>query len=295
MPLVSVIIPVYQRLNFLSGAIESVLNQSLSNIEILVADDGSDTDVGSLVESFIKRGVRYRRNPVNVGVVANLKSAIEQTSAEYIAILNDDDLWEPSFLERMLEPIRSEPTVALSFCDHWIINAAGEIDEEASCRNTRQWKRHLLREGAQHPFIKETLVFGSIPAVMGTVFRRSAVAWSEIPAEVGGYYDYWIAYQAVRRGSAAWYTNRRLVHYRVHDQSETARLSTRARNMAARQAFFILGEMLKDESVAIAHRDLAKRALRRLPRVLWSELTNGRVKPLVKATRVATKAIAALL
>src|SRR5689334_6932637 len=98
LPKVSVIIPAYNRVDTLREAIASVLSGSYSNIEIVVSDDCSPTDLAPVVAEFRDSRLAYRRNAVNLGVAANMAAALGETSGPYATVLNDDDRWEPDFL-----------------------------------------------------------------------------------------------------------------------------------------------------------------------------------------------------
>jgi glycosyltransferase involved in cell wall biosynthesis len=103
--LVSVIIPTYNRVNTLSRAIESVLNQTHSNLELIVIDDGSDDSTVELVsemESKDKR-IKYFRLSENKGVAVARNVGMKESQGSYTAFLDDDDRWLPKKLELSLE------------------------------------------------------------------------------------------------------------------------------------------------------------------------------------------------
>jgi glycosyltransferase involved in cell wall biosynthesis len=94
-PRVSVILTVNNRTNYLAEALESALSQSYKDFEIIVADDSGTAASRAITASCSQpERVRYRPNPATFGVVRSLIGAIEAASAELIAILNDDDVWE---------------------------------------------------------------------------------------------------------------------------------------------------------------------------------------------------------
>lgn len=102
-PLVSIIIPVYNGSNFLSYAIDSALNQTYKNIEIIVVNDGS-TDEGKSKEIALKYGkkIRYYEKE-NGGVSTALNYGIKKMKGEYFAWLSHDDLIEPTHIEKLVE------------------------------------------------------------------------------------------------------------------------------------------------------------------------------------------------
>jgi glycosyltransferase involved in cell wall biosynthesis len=282
-PQVSVIVPVYQRLQYLPLAIESILKQSYRDIEVVVSDNASDTDVRRVVANFSDKRLRYRRNSENRMLAGNLRAAVAETTGPLIAILSDDDLWEAGFLDALVGPLLGDPSIAFAFSDHWIIGPGGEIDEAGSAASTRTWKRDKLREGKLARSVREALVERCVPVAVSSVFRRDAVPWASIPLESGSYCDYWIAYQAARTGRGAWYSPRRLARYRVHSQSESARLSRDARITAARQSVFVRGAMVKDQAISDIHSDIRPRLTVARVRLAILELRAGRLLSAARA------------
>src|SRR5690554_326028 len=90
-PLVSIIIPVYNGENFLKEAIESALNQTYKNIEIIVINDGSTDNTESIALSFGDKIKYYKKS--NGGVSSALNLGIEKMSGEYFSWLSHDDLY----------------------------------------------------------------------------------------------------------------------------------------------------------------------------------------------------------
>ncbi len=98
MPTVSVIIPTHNRNGFLRSAIESVLNQTFQAFEIIVVDDASSEDVQGMVKGFHDRRVRCIRHEINKGEAGARNTGLIHAQGEYIAFLDDDDVWFPEKL-----------------------------------------------------------------------------------------------------------------------------------------------------------------------------------------------------
>jgi glycosyltransferase involved in cell wall biosynthesis len=103
MPLVSVIIPTYQRANLLRYSLQSVLSQTIADFEVLVVDDGSTDETHLVVQKFGDDRVRYIRHPCNLGGSAARNTGIEHAKGHYVAFQDSDDEWLPSKLEKQLE------------------------------------------------------------------------------------------------------------------------------------------------------------------------------------------------
>lgn len=104
-PLVSVIIPTRNRTELLQRAIESVLDQTWDNLEILITDDASDDETPALLERYRKEGypVTVIRNETPKGASASRNAALEKAKGEFVTGLDDDDYWRPKRIEQMME------------------------------------------------------------------------------------------------------------------------------------------------------------------------------------------------
>jgi glycosyltransferase involved in cell wall biosynthesis len=107
MPTVSVIIPTYNRARFLRSAIASVLNQTFQDFEIIIVDDGSNDNTHSLVREFNDERIKYVRHEANGGEGKARNTGVVNSSAEYIAFLDDDDEWLPDKLQRQLNLLQA--------------------------------------------------------------------------------------------------------------------------------------------------------------------------------------------
>jgi glycosyltransferase involved in cell wall biosynthesis len=105
MPKVSVVIPTYNRHQFLQGAIVSVLNQTFEDFEIIVVDDASKDDTPTVVSSLSDKRVKYVRHPANRGGSAARNTGILRSDAKYVALLDDDDEWHPDKLKMQVDLI----------------------------------------------------------------------------------------------------------------------------------------------------------------------------------------------
>ncbi|HME54290.1 MAG TPA: glycosyltransferase family A protein [Candidatus Lokiarchaeia archaeon] len=111
--LISVIIPTFNRANLIPLTIKSVLNQTYSNLEILVIDDGSTDDTERIVKSIKDERIRYYKI-VHKGFPAPARNrGITEAHGEYIAMLDSDDLWVPRKLELQIKPLQSNPNLVL--------------------------------------------------------------------------------------------------------------------------------------------------------------------------------------
>jgi glycosyltransferase involved in cell wall biosynthesis len=214
-PQVSVIVPTYARPAYLREALDSALAQTYRDVEIIVSDNGPSEEIERLVASYGDPRLRYRHNGGNIGPMLNALAAYRSARGRYLATLHDDDVWEPTYLERLVPPLEADSNLVLAFSDHWIMRADGRVDPRVSARNSRRWGRAHLREGVHRPFYRQALIDQAV-SVVTSVLRKSAFDWDDFPGEMAPLYDLWIAYLACREGRGAYYCPERLTRYRVH-------------------------------------------------------------------------------
>ncbi len=124
MPTVSIIIPTYNREHLLSRAIQSVLNQTYQDFELIIVDDGSTDDTGKVVKSFNCEIIKYIRHDKNRGLPAARNTGIRVAKGDYIAFQDSDDEWMPEKLERQIRAFETaSPAVGIVYTGRYrIIN-----------------------------------------------------------------------------------------------------------------------------------------------------------------------------
>jgi glycosyltransferase involved in cell wall biosynthesis len=180
MPKVSVIIPTFNRLEYLPRSLGSVLAQSYDDYELIVVDDGStDQTIDAIQQDYPSVNLIVQQNK---GVSAARNAGIQEASGEWIALLDSDDEWLPEKLNLQMKALESHP-------------------EYRSCHTEEIW----IRDGHRVNPIKKYAKFG------GQIFKRclplciispsSVVLHRELLQEVGGFdetldvcedYDLWL-------------------------------------------------------------------------------------------------------
>lgn len=124
MPGVSVIIPAFNCAAYLPAAIESVLNQTFSDHEIIVVDDGSTDQTQEVVVPYLDR-IRYVRQ-ANKGLPGARNTGIRASSGEFVALLDADDSWVPEKLALQM-PLFADPEVGIVYSDFSVKYADGRF------------------------------------------------------------------------------------------------------------------------------------------------------------------------
>jgi glycosyltransferase involved in cell wall biosynthesis len=124
MPLVSIIVPVFNGEQYLRKSLDSILNQTYANIEVIVMDDAS-TDLTSEVVGSYGNRVSYYRQPGNRGIYGNMNDGIDKARGEFIAIYHADDIYHPAIVEREVQFLERYPEAGAVFCQDIFIDAEG--------------------------------------------------------------------------------------------------------------------------------------------------------------------------
>jgi glycosyltransferase involved in cell wall biosynthesis len=116
MPKVTVIIPAYNAMKYLPKTVESVLNQTLTDFEVLIINDGSSDGIVEWASQITDLRVRLISQE-NQGTAAARNTGIVESQGEYIAFLDADDIWEPTKLEKQAQCLDNNPLAGL--VDAW--------------------------------------------------------------------------------------------------------------------------------------------------------------------------------
>lgn len=256
-PLVTIVVPAFRRVQYLPGALRSALAQTWQNFEIIVSDDGPTAEIEKITAAFGDPRLRYRNNGGNLGIAMNHYAAFREARGLYIANLHDDDLWEPDFLSELVPPMEADPEINVAFCDHHLIDEEGRFLPRLTNVNSRRYRRTELTPGRHQPFLEMAVVYETIPMAMGAVFRKSMLKGAQFPRQIGGCYDHWLAYLAVKNGKAIFYNPKRLTRYRLHANSGS---STRGvQNL--RNAIYVRSRFLEDPSLTSSGKKQLRNAL----------------------------------
>jgi len=124
--LVTVVVPVFNRVCLLGATIESVLEQCSSDWELIVVDDGSQQDVRSFVARYPDPRIRFIRQE-NQGNAVARNTGIQEAEGEYIICLDSDDIWQSTMLETCVAFLAAHPAVDVVYTQVQAINGTGQL------------------------------------------------------------------------------------------------------------------------------------------------------------------------
>jgi glycosyltransferase involved in cell wall biosynthesis len=185
-PLFSIILPTYNRPQYLPPAINSVLSQTYNNWELILADNASDQSTQTLLKQYQQAQVILKLNPENIGLYPNLNQAIRSSSGQYILLLCSDDFLLPNCLQTLVERIEIESEIGLFLTAFDMVNGDGISIPSGSLthyQNFMQPPTQTLSPGQSIPIL---LKWGSINGnLTGMCFKRALFD------QIGGFREDW--------------------------------------------------------------------------------------------------------
>ena len=213
-PKVSVVMPVYNREKYVAKSIESVLNQTYTNFEFLICDDGSKDSTWSILERYQAKDNRIKllKNEKNLGIANTRNKLVENVKGKYLAILDSDDLWVRDKLEIQVNFLDKNTNYGMLCTDYSFIDDNGKL----LSKQTYKFEK----------IIDNRLDFGNCIAHSTVMLRLSVL--STLFAQDKMYYnpsytfaeDYEL-WCRIRKHTKIYHMNRILYHYRLHDKNTT--------------------------------------------------------------------------
>jgi len=121
-PLVNICVPAYNSGNFISKTLDSLVNQTYSNIKIIVVDNASDDNTDEIVSSFKDSRINYHRNDKTIPGYDNWNLCLKLADAEYVALYHADDVYKPAIVERELDMLQGNMSIGAVFSLDYMID-----------------------------------------------------------------------------------------------------------------------------------------------------------------------------
>ena len=167
-PLASVCIPAYKNAEYIAETIQSVLDQTYPNLELVICDDCSPDQTVAVIESFSDPRIRLFKNEKNLGMSGNWNNCLSKCRGEFIKLICADDLLAPEALEKEVQALIDHPTALFSESDTKLIR----LDQKIRGHYLRYKKSGLVngKETVRACFFSQDY-YG---APLANTFRRSA-------------------------------------------------------------------------------------------------------------------------
>lgn len=180
---ISVIIPTYNRADVLGRAIDSVLNQTYEDYEIIIVDDCSDDNTKEVVRKFDDGRIKFIRHENNKGGAAARNTGIAAARGKYIAFLDSDDEWVPNKLQAQIGLLRDTGNLtSCIYTGYKVVREDGTIESGP----TPKKKGDIYEDELYRDWVSPT----STVMVESRVFEKSGLFDPELPAKQD--YDMWL-------------------------------------------------------------------------------------------------------
>ncbi len=207
-PLVSVALCTYNGAAYLGPQLDSLVNQTYNNIEIIVVDDCSTDNTHTILQDYAARYPQFKihQNHQNLGFVKNFERAATLCTGELIALCDQDDIWLPEKIELQVNALG----------DHIFIYHDSEfIHEDGSPMHKKVSDVMNLYRGGE----PEVFLFFNCVSGHSILMKRELLA-EALPLKETYFHDWWLAYVATNMGAID-FIPQCLVKYRQHDNSDT--------------------------------------------------------------------------
>lgn len=222
LPLVSVALCTFNGEKYLSQQLDSLINQSYLNLEIVIVDDASTDKTLEILKRYQGNNpaIKLILNEKNIGFNQNFKKAIKLCTADYVAIADQDDIWELNKIALMMDKIGDN---LLMYHDSAYIDREGKL----TGKSIRSHHRFVSGKCA------EKLVYYNCVAGHTCLIKKELIA---ITPEFDQYfyYDWWLAYTAACTGKINYLTDKLVLH-RKYEESSTGQDKSNASKIRVRQ------------------------------------------------------------
>ncbi len=227
-PMVSVIIPAYNHERYIGATIESVIQQTLDDFELIIIDDGSTDKTYHVIQCYKdKRIAAYTQR--NMDAANTLNRGLDMAKGAFIAILNSDDLYAPTRLEKLHAAITRNDTVCV-FSDIQPINSAGKpitSDQHYWNKAHEENKKVWFDTGD----MLTTLLHANLMATTSNLFMTLDAARQIGPFGTFRYlhdYDYILRFAQLHENKVMFF-NEKLLSYRIHPENTIKKGEVEAR------------------------------------------------------------------
>ncbi len=214
-PHISVVIPLFNKENYIKDSLNSVLNQNYPDFELIIVNDGSTDQSLKIINEINDPRIRIV-NQNNSGVSAARNNGVKYSTGDYIAFLDADDIWSKSYLLNCRDLINKYPDAA-------IIGHALSRDKKKSCRAHRKLPKHFMHGYIDYFKVSRTVsLYSSSSVIIKREDFENSAGFNENLTH-GEDLDLWIRLAA--KGKTV-YCTKELVSYRK-DIKDSARLKTK--------------------------------------------------------------------
>jgi glycosyltransferase involved in cell wall biosynthesis len=257
MPKVSVVIPNYNHARFLEKRIQSVLNQTFQDFEVIYLDDFSTDNSEEIFSQFSNdKRIRSILNKTNSGsTFKQWNKGFKEAKGDYIWFAESDDYANPRLLERLVQALENYPSAGLAYCQSWVINQDGDIIRSGKRMtdgfDQEHWQKDFFSNGREE-CLRYMILGNIIPNASAVLIRRS------VYEQVGGANEDmrlsgdWLLWSKILLASDLAFVAEPLNYFRCH--TNTVRKSSQKNGLYVEEACKVIafiGQSLASEGITV--------------------------------------------
>ena len=242
---VSVIITSYNYEQYIKEVIESVLNQTFADFELIIIDDCSTDNSAEIIKEFNDKRIKFFQNDKNYGLKYSIQKAVELAQGEWIAFLESDDIWTLNTLETRLTYAEKYPEVGIIFNDveefgdtEWLKAVKNNFTRTRKILNKKKFPKNIFHDINVHNLI---MTFSSV------MIKHDLFENLNFNTPIDALLDWWI-YIHISYHTDAYYIKEKLTKWRQHRQSYILRKKSPSLKSANIEAYI---DVYKNQNLGI--------------------------------------------
>ena len=206
---VSIVLPTYNGSKYIRRSIESCLNQTFANLELLIVDDASSDDTGNIVSEYRDPRIRYFRHMQNRRVAEALNTGFQNATGDYLTWTSDDNYYADNAIEEMVRFLQTYPQVEFVYAENYIVDEGNTTWRGGTVRRNEPAESLAIDNFVGACFLYTRKVYETIGRYNPKTFLAED-------------YDYWVRVSKQFRMQRLF---RRLYYYRFHKDSLTSKFT----------------------------------------------------------------------
>lgn len=161
-PLVSIGMPTYNGSRYIRHALDSLLNQSYRNFELIISDNASSDETQKICGEYVKKDkrIKYIRQKENVRAGDNFNYVLKQAKGKYFMWASDDDIWYKDFIKTLLDVLMKNNDCTVGFCNYIYFNHNTKVEKKIRVKNNLSMKNRIIEYLNNYQNLLASLYYG---------------------------------------------------------------------------------------------------------------------------------------
>ena len=221
-PFISVIVASYNYEKYIRECLNSIVEQTYDNYEVIIIDDGSKDNSVDIINEFVQKYDNFKLythpNNENKGLIATLKYGLELSQGEYIAFCESDDYWDKEYLAEKSKFISTNREKAV------IVSGISTVGDK-KLDNIVEFMEHFWRKHSNDKNLsKYFLESNYLLTFSSAIIKKSVLQECDFNSYVDAWLDYWL-YAQISINNSFGFVDRKLTYWRIHKNSYISRNS----------------------------------------------------------------------